>query len=32
MKRLSFHGLDAAMKAVSKLGISGGDIDAIKNS
>jgi hypothetical protein len=32
MKRLDFHGLDAAMKAVSKLGTPGGDIDAIKNS
>jgi hypothetical protein len=32
MKRLDFHGLDAAIKAVGRLGVPGGDIDAIKNS
>jgi len=32
MKRLDFHGLDAAIKAVARLGVPGGDLDAIKNS
>lgn len=32
MKRLDFAGLDAAIKAVSRLGVPGGDIDSIKNS